>query len=36
MTTNRKLNALAAVMFLAVVSAGWVGVGVVVGFVIWG
>ena len=35
-TTNRKLNALAAAVVLAVVSAAWVGIGVVVGWAVWG
>jgi hypothetical protein len=36
MTTDRKLNALGVAMFLAVVSAVYIGIGVFVGFVIWG
>ena len=36
MTTNRKLNALGAAMFLAVVSAAYIVIGVFVGWVIWG
>ena len=36
MTTNRKLNALAAAVVLAVVSAAWVWIGVFAGWVLWG
>ena len=35
-TTNRKLNAPATAVVLAVVSAAWVGIGVVVGWAVWG
>ena len=36
MTTNRKLNALATVVFLAVCSAVYISLGVFVGWILWG
>jgi hypothetical protein len=36
MTTDRKLNVLATTMFLAVVSAVYIAIGVFIGWVIWG
>ena len=36
MNTDRKLNVLATTVFLAVVSAVYVGIGVVIGWVVWG
>jgi hypothetical protein len=35
-TTDRKLNALATAMLLAVVSAVYISIGVVIGWAVWG